>query len=60
MTLFTKSFQAKAFFWFGIATAIFGIATQYSDNVLLVPPSFFLQLSIVSFLAGIYTLHESR
>lgn len=58
MIFFSKSFQAKAFFWFGFATAIFAIATQFSDNILLVPPSFYLQLSIASFLAGIFTLHE--
>jgi hypothetical protein len=58
--LLTKSLQAKAFFWFGFALAIFGVATQFSNNILLVPPSFYLQLSITSFLAGIYTLHEMR
>ena len=58
MKILTKSFQAKAFFWFGFALAIFGIATQFSNEVLLVPPSFYLQLATVSILAGIFTLHE--
>jgi hypothetical protein len=60
MKLLTKSFQARAFFWFGFALAIFGVATQFSNDILLVPPSFYLQLATVSILAGIYTIHEMR
>lgn len=46
---------AEAFFWFAITMAIFGVATQVSQQLIFASPFFYIELSMFGMLGAIYT-----
>lgn len=45
---------AEAFFWFSITTAIFGVVTQLSEQLIFASPFFYIELAIFGMLGAIY------
>lgn len=56
----SNAMLAQAFWWFGLVMAIFGVVTEISSQQLYLSSAFYLELAIVSFLAGLYKLWEDR
>lgn len=45
---------AEAFFWFSVTMAIFGVATQISQQLIFASPFFYIELSIFGMLGAVY------
>jgi len=43
----------RVFYWFGLVMALFGFFTEISQRIIYLSSDFYLQLSVVSFLAAI-------
>jgi len=50
----TNKVLGESFWWFGIICAIFGVVTEISGQQVYLSSYFYLELSIVGFLAGIF------
>jgi len=57
---FTDALLGKIFWWFGIVVALFGVVTEISGQQVYLSSYFYLTLSMVSFLAGIYVVCEGK
>lgn len=56
----TNPILAQAFWWFGLTMALFGVVTEMSAQQLYLSSAFYLELAVVSFLAGLFKLWEDR
>jgi|GEM_PF-2589263 len=57
---FTNQLLAKCFYWFGLICGLFGVLTQMSGEPLFASPFFYLELAMLSMLAGIFLAHQER
>jgi len=60
MFKFDHKILADSFFWFAIICSIFGVASQLSDKIWIIPAGFFLQLAIISMLGAIFTVFKEK
>ncbi|MFH0853464.1 MAG: hypothetical protein V1853_03590 [bacterium] len=51
---------AKSFYWFGLICGIFAVTTQMAERTIYASPFFYLELGILSILAGIAINTEKR
>lgn len=60
MFKFNNSLLSQVYYWFGLVMAVFGFFTEVSGQQLYLSSSFYLEMSIVSFLAAIALSSVSR
>ncbi|MFH1088297.1 MAG: hypothetical protein V1719_00440 [Patescibacteria group bacterium] len=51
---------AKSFYWFGLICGIFAVTTQMAERTIFASPFFYLELGILSMLAGVVLTIEKR
>lgn len=60
MWKFTNRLLAQSFYWFGLVCGLFGVLTQMSGEPLFASPFFYLEVGMLSMLAGIFLAHQER
>jgi len=60
MLKFNDKLLAVCMFWFAVTCSIFGVASQYSEKVWIIPADFYLQLAIISMLGGIFSILKRK
>ena len=60
MVKFNNKMLAESFFWFGIMCTIFGIFSQYSERIWIVPAGFYLQIGVIAMLGGIFAVLKEK
>lgn len=56
----TSRVLGESFWWFGLVLAIFGVVTEISGQQVYLSSYFYLELAIVSFLAGILLVLKEK
>jgi len=51
---------ANCFFWFAVICSIFGVASQYSEKIWIIPTDFYLLLAMISMLGGIFIVLREK
>jgi len=60
MIKLTNKLLANSLFWFAIICTIFGVASQFSEKIWIVPADFYLQIAIVSMLGGLFIVFKEK
>lgn len=55
---FNKKVLTKAFFWFGLVSALFGVVTEVFGTNIYLPSDFYLLLSIFGMTGAVAAAHE--